>query len=291
MRIITAALLVFYIMSHNAHAATVWTDAFDSYADMNAVSAVWGGAKSSIALESGSQCYGGSGKCMKWTYASGNTGTTAHEFTRSVSSGSMSDIYIQARFKVVRNADAEPRGACKFIKMFGTITSGTDYANSTLNLGGVSDTYPTLHGVNYGDGSGLQNDTNREAYLYTNTHSDQDSLIEYYTQTTEFTPTENTWYTVVVRVKYNTDGNYDGETEVWIDGTERMHAYNMRNRNDGNSNIWDHISLGDYGNSYADMLLYMDDVTVSSTTPIGDETATPTGSLRSGVSAAGVTFR
>lgn len=286
MRKIILAILLFV---SPVYAAEVFNDNFDSYADITAVSAVWNGAKTSIALESGTQCYGGSGKCMKWTYASGNTGTSAHEFTRSVSSASLSDIYIQARFKVVRNTDVEPRGACKFVKMFGTITSGTDYANSTFNLGGVSDTFPTLHGINYGDGSGLQNDTNREAYLYPNSHSDQDSLIEYYTQTTEFTPTENTWHTVVIRVKYNTNGNYDGESEVWIDGTERMHAYNMRNRNDGNSSIWDHISLGDYGNSYADFYLYMDDVTVANSNP-GDTPATPSPGL-TGVALSGASIK
>lgn len=255
-------LIITIGMFSSCYGDVIWHDDFDGYTDKADVDLVWGSIGSNVTLETGAEAYGGTGKCMKWTYSS--SGTSPFEFTRSILSASVADVYVQFRFKIVRLGQAEPRGAVKFCKIFG-VSSEANYANSTLNLGSVTDTYPTIHGINYGNGDGVSNDTQNEVYIASGTHYDQDPLVVYTTQTSVFTPTEGQWHQLEVRFKYNTDGNRDGEYSIWIDGILRMRATNVKNRHDSNTAQWSYLSFGDYGNQYVDMLLYIDDVVVSDT--------------------------
>ncbi len=260
-RLIIATILLVYFGSP-CIGAEIWRDSFDGYANIEAVDVMWAAVGGKISLIEGAEAYGGSGKCLLWTYDS--QGTAPYELTRLITQET-SDLYVQFKFKIEERGQSEPRGGIKFLKMFGVVGGDSNYANCTMNLGDVSDTYPSIHSVHYGPGTGTANDTQVAVFLFTPGYAGEDPYAIYTMQTERFYPTQGHWHTTELRCKYNTDGNRDGEFAVWVDGELRMRATNIKNRHDDNTPIWDHLSLGDYGNAYADMLFYVDDVIVSDT--------------------------
>lgn len=286
------SIILLALFSLPVSAAPFVDDSFDSYADLTAVLAVWGGSPTRVTLESGANAYGGSGKCLRWAYASGGT-TDDYQVTRSVISQNLDDIYVQMRFKVCRNTGGSPVSACKFLKLFGYGYGDepATYSNCTLNLGDNGN-FPVLQHVYYGNGDGTTNDTQCAVFFTSGSHTDEcdTALITYDAQNGVFTPTENTWYTMELHAKKNANGSRDGVFEVWIDGTKYLGVTNVKNNSIQTSELWDFITLGDYASASADMLLYVDDVVISDA-PIGSSGTAPAPPTLSNVTISNGSFR
>lgn len=130
--------------------------------------------------------------------------------------------------------------ASKFLKVFGKRDAPTGYANTTF---GIDYTDNRMDAVSFGDGIATDNDTNTNVG-YDGSH--WDPLVVVNNFSSSFNPFDGQWHHYDYFVKHNTNGNRDGEFDVWIDGVLRLKATNIKNRNDLNSLYWDYIQLGAY---------------------------------------------
>lgn len=103
---------------------------------------------------------------------------------------------------------------------------------------------------------------------------------------------KNKWIKFKFHVKRDS-GAGDGMFEMWVDDVKEIELLNQSFAGAPCSpNYWRHGYLMGWSNSgFTETTnVYIDDVVIADADP-GDETPTPTGSLRPGVSASGVTFR
>lgn len=267
----TILLAMFLSASGFATAATLLQDDFNSYTSIGELtsSGPWTYVTPTATLES-TGCY--SGKCVKIPYS----GEDYKPIEKNVNSSNASEIYVRLRFKIT----GAGVGGIKFLKVFGKVLNEStqgEYANNTWNLGENYGPDPTkLQSVCYGEGEILQNDTNVCAYFDGTIHGPAGAIL-YKTKTNNFTPAIDTWYLVETYQKYNTNGNRDGEYWIKINGFLAMHITNVKNRNDANIREFHRVQFGDYSNRYANLNLYIDDITIStSTSSPADVEKTPT---------------
>ena len=211
-------------------ARIIFQDDFDSYSDSPGNHG-WG-TSSNISL----QTSGGinNSHCVMVTYD--RSGTSPYWFGVNVANENLSEIYVRFYFRV-----DDPSGGCKFLKLFG-VRSGDSYANTTYHLnywGGI------LYDIQYGDGSGIVNDC-AVAIRYNGAHNDQNVTI--LKSTDAFDPRDGKWHCFEAHMKYNDNGQRNGIYRVWIDGELRIHATNVRNRNDMNSRFFESVQLANYCN-------------------------------------------
>lgn len=238
-------------------ARVIFQDDFDSYSD-SPENHGWG-TSSNISL----QTSGGvnNSHCAMVTYD--RSGTSPYWFGVNVANENMSEIYVRFYFRV-----DDPSGGCKFLKLFG-IRNGDSYANSTFGLNYYSN---TLNDVQYGGGDGLSNDSQR-IIRFNGTRSDENVTI--HKSTGEFDPRDGKWHCFEAHMKYNDNGQRNGIYRVWIDGEMRLHAANVKNRNDLNSRFFESVQLANYCHSNWSHLwhLWFDDVVIADEPigPIGTE--------------------
>jgi hypothetical protein len=78
-------------------------------------------------------------------------------------------------------------------------------------------------------------------------------------------------------MRYNTDGNRDGVYKVWVDGTLRLIATNVINKNNSDIRELERISFGDYANQFVNnWSIWFDDIIISTEDPQGIESVGPT---------------
>ena len=130
----------------------------------------------------------------------------------------------------------------------------------------------TLNDVQYGGGDGLSNDGQR-IIRFNGTRSDENVTI--HKSTGEFDPRDGKWHCFEAHMKYNDNGQRNGIYRVWIDGEMRLHAANVKNRNDLNSRFFESVQLANYCHSNWSHLwhLWFDDVVIADEPigPIGTE--------------------
>lgn len=235
-------------------AAVIFQDNFDGYAD-SPINHGWGALGGNVSAQKGIGYRSSRGIKIAYT----KSGTTPYWFGFSIARYTTLEIYVRFYFKI----DATPTGGCKFLKIFGKTFDPEGYANSTF---GLNQWAFTLKALAYGDGSGLRNDT-QDIIKFSG--STTDSLVVIKTRSGPFNPVDNKWHTYEGHVKFNSNGKRDGVYDVWIDGIQMVHATNVRNRNDLNSQSIGSVQLGNYcGRTFSTPWnLYIDNVIASTTPP------------------------
>lgn len=277
-------VLILCLLASPVFAEVYFQDTFSGYADATAWTntETWGKTSDTTLETSG--CY--SNKCIKMAYVD-----DWHEVSRSLGNG-YPEGYLGFWAKVTNKQASWP----KFLKFFGTNVP-TDYANFTLGV--ASYTEARLAQFNFSDSNGPTGDGECRLRWTDGTINTGDGCVGTVTQSINqaFTFPDENWHHFVVYWKLNTNGNQDGAFGLWIDGTQYVSAVNVVNRADTNTRGFAQFTFGDYTSSLAvpTWYLWYDDVVIASTYDEaaggeGDTTA-PSGSLRSGVSASGVTFR
>lgn len=212
----------------------VFSDDFDYSDDFDAHGWSGGGSDKFHHERSGCRTNG----CVRIRYDEGGTGP--YWFGVPVQDERMQDFTVRFFFRV----DGTPAlGGCKFFKVFGASPAGTSgsYANTTIGLNYHSG---SIQDVGYGGGSGLENDA--QDLIRLNGARVTDEEVSVVTSTSTFVPSEGEWHEFRAYMRYNSDGVRDGEYRVWIDGELRVHAENVRNRNDANLAYPRSIDLANY---------------------------------------------
>lgn len=182
------------------------------------------------------------------------SGTSGYWFSKNVQSHNLDEVYIRFYFKMDK-----PSGGSKFLKLFGQKDEPRGYANTTFAINYYSG---KLEEISYGDGSGTSNDT-QAVIKYNGQHTD--GSVEVLKATESFDGADGNWHCFEAYMKYNSDGKRDGEYQVWIDGTTRIHAVNIKNRHDDNSMFFKNIDLANYchSNFETPWNLWYDNVVIS----------------------------
>lgn len=187
--------------------------------------------------------YNGS-KGIKTLYSSSgvNSGTSI-----SVASFNLPELYVRFYAKVDCGA-GQCAGGTKFLKLFSKNNGG--YANSTMRL-----VYETgnIEGIAAGSGATTQNDDGNVMFL-NGTKPWSPALLSMNTSEVNYTGTysghkDGQWHCYEMYMKFNSNGNSDGEYKLWIDGVYKLHATNVKNRHDANIREFDYITLGGYSSS------------------------------------------
>ena len=252
---VTLALGCCVILFSPAYAGVFFQDDFESYTG----SITNWNTGNQVSLTT-NNCHSGS-KCVKITFT--DPGTSPYLFQKNISSYNLGEIYVRFYFKL-DDASVCCDGGAKFFKLFGRRNSPQGYANSTFALGAWNS---IISGVLYGNGGSVENDTQQYIRL---DGSKTDSSVNLVTFTSLFDGRDEKWHSYEAYMKYNTNGKRDGEYKIWIDGELRMHATNVKNRNDLNARVFDEVRLADYHHNYGSKTwsLWYDDV-VFSTSYIG----------------------
>lgn len=197
-------------------------------------------------------------KCAKVAYT--QAGTAPYWFSKSVAMNNISEVYVRFYFRT----DAYSSGGSKFLKIFGKPNDPIGYANTTFPINYYSG---RLFEIGYGDGTGTSNDSTA-TIRYSGLHSD--TSVTVLASSGEFVINDSKWHSFEAHMKYNSNGQRNGIYRVWIDGALRIHATNIKNRNDANSMFINEIHLANYTNSNfsTPWNLYYDSVVIS-TEPIG----------------------
>lgn len=245
------SLLVFCVGIPPVFGKVIFQDDFDGYT--NSISG-WG-AGTNVTLQNN----GGidNSKCARVNYTSKGTGP--YYFSKNILSHKLSEIYVRFYFKV-----DYPSGGSKFLKLFGESDAPVGYANTTFALNYSSN---TLNELSYGDGSGTSNDT-QTIIRYSGKAFDSNVNVVKFSNS--FDPRDGKWHCFEAHMKYNTNGKRDGVYRVWIDGNLRIHATNVKNRNDKNSMFFRSVDLANYCSDKFENAwnLWYDNVVIS-TEPIG----------------------
>jgi hypothetical protein len=258
------ALMMFASLSHGA---VIFQDNFDGYTDAP-TNHGWQYIGSQVSTPSTEGRNGTRG--LKVTFIGENT--APYSIQKSLATLNLQEVYVRFYYKVGPN----PTGGCKFVKFFGKQNSPSGYANTTFMLNYDSN---TLYDIQYGAGA-IEND-NGNVIRYSGDHptwlTSFDTNVNMLTALGAFDPKDGQWHSMEVFMRYNSNGQRDGEYKVWTDGTLRVHATNVVNRNDLNSPHFLEFRLGDYtsNKNVTTWSLYYDDVVVS-TTRIGEGEPTET---------------
>lgn len=225
--------------------ATTFSDNFDSYTDEQSVeSAGWGLDYTTLELNG---CR--SGKCLKADItATGTRWYIMHALNESAP-------YIRFYAKRV---GFDGGGGNKFLKLFGENIDYVNYANITF---GQEYTNGIFNMVNTGDGEGAQNDTT--CNWYWSSHSLTCPGTANLT-TSNLDMEDNRWYAFEVHVYPNTNGNFDGLIQVWVDGIKRLEYSDLRMRHDSNIRNFTDLSFVNYvgGTLLGEYEMWFDDVAV-----------------------------
>lgn len=163
----------------------------------------------------------------------------------------------------------------KFMKMYDPNNGGANYSNVTWNAG-----YSTasIGAVSFGNGTGQTNDT-QHVIGYAN-HSDvnlrypsvpANVLPASFIHTSGWDATEwgdgSQWHKWQFRIKANTGTSVeteinDGIFEVWVDGIQRLGAYNIMNRHYGSA-PFSKIEFLSYSQGRPSFTLDMKNITIS----------------------------
>ncbi len=230
--IICSVVFLGMVICKDVGAEIIFQDDFDGYSDSPANHG-WG-VSSNISMVD-DQGVNGS-RCAMVTYNC--SGTSPYWFGVNVSSFNRNALYVRFYFKV-----DDPSGGCKFLKLFGKRDQPEGYANTTLAINYYNS---LLYEISYGDGSGTTNDT-QTIIRYAGKHSD--SNVNVLVAEGPFDPRDGKWHFYEFYMKYSDDGKRNGEYKVWIDGQLRVHAVNVKNRHDDNSNEFDSVQLANYCHS------------------------------------------
>lgn len=236
-------LTVICLATSVAHAFN-YSDNFDSYASLSAVSANWS-VPAGVTLDATGGVNGS--KAIKFVY----NGSAYQPFTKSYGTGP--GIYAQFKVKF-----AVASSGCKFFKIFGQ--NNGHYANWTWNLDNPSSNMTPLC---FGNGSGLDNDTDTCIFPDGNVNgAGAGHLTLTNVRGSNFHPTLGQWYTIDTYNRYSTNGNADGEMWIKVDGSYLFRVTNVVNRNNTDPAIIDYVSFGDY--SFGGPITYwLDDVKIS----------------------------
>lgn len=216
------------VVSTSLNAEILFQDDFDGYTD-SPENHGWH-MSSAISIPS-NEGYNGS-RCAKVAYT--RSGTSPYWMGwNGIGGYNVDRIYVRFYYKVDAN-----QGGCKFIKLFGK-SDDDGYANSTIPLE-QSDGRPKY--VRYGRGNSIVNDC-QDFVRFTGKTTDPNVTV--LTCSEGITP-DGEWHCFEFYMKYNTDGNRDGEYMVWYDGTLRLHATNVVNRNNANLGEFRSIDFANY---------------------------------------------
>ena len=183
--------------------------------------------------------------------------------------------------------DGSVAAGCKFVKCYGIVGGGGDYANTTFNNGYSSS---TISSVAYGDGTGTTND-NTELLYYNAGGTYQtvnrptegtwasgrfpsvpaNQLTRSFVNGGAWTGTDwgngTQWHKFQLRIKQNSgttslNETNDGLYEVWVDNVLRCAGYNIMNRNPINGRFY-RIEFLSYMQDAAGFTLDVKNVTIS----------------------------
>jgi hypothetical protein len=247
------------VICKGVEAEIIFQDDFDGYSDSPANHG-WG-VSSNISMVNGQGV--NESRCAMVTYV--RSGTSPYWFGVNVGDLNRNALYIRFYFKV-----DDPSGGCKFLKLFGKQKQPEGYANTTV---AIKYTSSLLYEISYGNGGGTTNDT-QTVIRYAGEHSD--SNVNVLVAEGPFDPRDGKWHSYEFYMKYNDDGKRNGEYKVWIDGQLRVHAVNIKNRHDDNSNEFGSVQLANYCHSNWEHTwnLWYDNVVIA------DEYIGPLGSSR-----------
>lgn len=247
--ILFLSLLSIFVLLPTAYGAQMYFQDDFEYSD-SIGNHGWGSPDSNIEqMSSGGLNNSG---CIRVRYD--HKGTPGYWLGVNVSALNLSDIYVRFYFK--RTSWVE--GGCKFLKIFGKSNDPQGYANTSfqLNYSGGD-----LFEVSYGAGYAYANDT-QSVIRYRGDHSDESVVV--HTSKGTFDPPDDRWVCFEAHIKYNTNGNRDGEYQVWIDGTLWLNATNIVNRNDANSQYIRSVDLANYTHPWSDTwYLWYDSIVIS----------------------------
>jgi hypothetical protein len=209
-------------------------------------------------------CFNGT-KCARVRYS--EPGTGPYWFGKKIDSYNLSEIYVKFYFKVVG-----PSGGAKFLKIFGEPNDPEGYANTTFAI-----KYHTgsLSEISYGDGTSKTNDTQHIIKYDGKTKDEEVNIIH---STDQIDIADGNWHLFKAHIKYNRNGKRDGVYRVWVDGVLRVHAENIKNRNDRNSMNIRSVDLANYSPSNNNWELWYDEIVISTKSDsTGAELSPPTG--------------
>ncbi|QNK60129.1 cadherin-like beta sandwich domain-containing protein [Paenibacillus sp. PAMC21692] len=224
----------------------VFEDNFDSYTD-SPRNHGWGEVHSAVVIDPVGGKNGSHAAKVQYT-----TPEQVVMLRNDVSNYDLNQVFVSFDFKLDSPVDNDPstKGGSKFLKLFGKDGLNPNGADGVANTTfGLEYTTNKLIEVSYGKGTDLNNDT-QTTIGYNGNHIDSLVNIRYSTDT--FVPQTNQWHSFKAFMKYNSNGNRDGEYIVWIDGELRLYATNVTNRNVLNSDEFKYVSLGDYSRVNAD---------------------------------------
>ncbi len=244
----------------------IFEDNFDSYINRAESSSIWtdqsGGALDTLLIE-GSECYGGSGKCLqaRWDASLDNHGGGIRH-----NIGSEPITHVRFYFKRTGSYDF----GSKFLKFFGS-SNGDGYSNVTSGTSYTSGAFKNP--VGFGPGISINNDAQcglrfNDSYVNQDHCPDGVGDVEVYqsTWTAGYKIEDSNWHMYELLAVHNTDGNADGQFTVWIDSEKVWSLINTVNRNDLNARGYASVSLGDYSQSYTeDFQVWYDDVVITNT--------------------------
>lgn len=263
-------VLTLCCLSTSTVRAFTFSDNFDSYASLSGASANWDYVPSTgVTLDATGGVSGT--KALKFVYS----GEQFFPLEKNIHGANLDHVYTKFNFKAGSPA---PVGGIKFMKIFGGgYDAGGMYANWTWNFGPTTADTSSLTALCYGEGSGLQNDTNVCIYPDGSVNGPAGSVVLSELKGSLFYPVPGQWYEVTTYNRYSTNGASDGEMWIAIDGKAILHVKNAKNRNDSNPRVIDKLSFGDYANRNAKMTIWFDNIQLSDSPFTGSAIPAPSG--------------
>ena len=263
--IVLIFVVVFLCCGKTLNAQILFEDNFDGYSD-SPENHGWG-MSSNVSVTDTGGLNGSRGIVVTYN----TSGTGPYWFGKNVNDEQLNNIYVRFYFKVhdpeYAGTEDAYYGGCKFLKIFGS-HDGEGYANTTW---GINYDNPIIREVSYGNGSGLKNDC-QCVIRFAGSHTDLEVVVN--TISSDYHLVDDEWHCFEAHFKYNTNGNRDGEYQVWIDGNTVVHATNVKNRYDLNAAYFNAIHFANYShyNTHT-WYLYYDDIVFADSYigPIGDE--------------------
>lgn len=264
LKAISFVLTLFCLKASMAEALN-FSDNFDSYGSMSNVSSNWGYVHPSITLDT-TGGYNGS-KAVKFVFS----GEQYFPLIKYIAGENLDHLYTKFRFKIGSNST----GGCKFFKIFGVNAGNATYANWTWNLDNPSSQISTLC---YGGGTLIPaNDTSICIQPKGNVNNFGNENLGPLTLSnmsgSMLSPVPGQWYEVTTYNRYSTNGKYDGEMWMAINGVKIMQVTNVKNRHDTNPRVIDYVSFGDYSFPGTNVTVWFDNIELS------DQPFTTTNSL------------
>lgn len=240
MLVFCLAVLLPVAASAEETGTVLFSDDFDSYGpDDDPKEHGWRLFGNNIDVDQGGGV--GGGNAAKVTYD--HAGTSGYWMRKFINDADTRQVYVRFDYKM----DEKPIGGNKFLKIFGLRdqdpeTPEDGYANTTF---GIYYHNGLFEHVNYGNGSELLNDAN--AYVRYN-GAKTDSQVQLLQYSDYWDGADGEWHTYEAFVRFNSDGQRDGEIIVWNDGEIKVHAVNVKNRHDSNPLKINSVDFANYTN-------------------------------------------